>query len=53
MTHVDRIDGLELLSHLPAAAEPAALPAGRRTRFVCRNKKWEDFSWSESAPEVP
>lgn len=48
--------------NLPAVAEPAALLAGRRTRFVCRKKRIngitialarEGFSWSESAPEVP
>jgi cobalt-precorrin 5A hydrolase len=47
--------------NLPAVAEPAALLAGRRTHFICRRKKIngitialarEDFSWSESAPEV-
>jgi cobalt-precorrin 5A hydrolase len=45
---------------LPAVAEPAALLAGRRTRFICRKKilngitislAREEFSWSESAPE--
>jgi cobalt-precorrin 5A hydrolase len=46
--------------NLPAVAEPAALLAGRRTRFICRKKTYngitialarEGFSWSESAPE--
>jgi cobalt-precorrin 5A hydrolase len=46
--------------NLPAVAEPAALLAGRRTRFICRKKTYngitialarEDFSWSASAPE--
>jgi cobalt-precorrin 5A hydrolase len=45
--------------NLPAVAEPAALLAGRRTRFICRKKRIdgitialarEGFSWSESAP---
>ncbi|MBU2053479.1 MAG: cobalamin biosynthesis protein [Proteobacteria bacterium] len=45
--------------NLPAVAEPAALLAGRRTRFICRKKTFngitialarEGFSWSESAP---
>ena len=45
---------------LPAVAEPAALLAGRRTRFICRRKAYngitialarEGFSWLESAPE--
>jgi cobalt-precorrin 5A hydrolase len=45
--------------NLPAVAEPAALLAGRRTRFICRKKTYngitialarEGFSWSESAP---
>jgi len=44
--------------NLPAVAEPAALLAGRRTRFICRKKTYngitialarEGFSWSESA----
>ncbi len=48
--------------NLPAVAEPAALLAGRRTRFVTRKKTYggitiaiarEGFSWSEPAPEVP
>ena len=47
--------------NLPAVAEPAALLAGRRTRFICRKKTYngitialarENFSWSESAPAV-
>ena len=47
--------------NLPAVAEPAALLAGRRTRFICRKKTYngitialarEGFSWSESALEV-
>ena len=47
--------------NLPAVAEPAALLAGRRTRFICRKKTIsgitialarEGFSWSESAPAV-
>jgi cobalt-precorrin 5A hydrolase len=46
--------------NLPAVAEPAALLAGRRTRFICRKKTYsgitialvrEGFPWSESAPE--
>jgi cobalt-precorrin 5A hydrolase len=46
--------------NLPAVAEPAALLAGRRTRFICRKKTYngititlarEGFSWPESAPE--
>jgi len=46
--------------NLPAVAEPAALLAGRRTRFICRKKTFngitialarEGFPWSESAPE--
>ena len=45
--------------NLPAVAEPAALLAGRRTRYICRKKTYngimialarEGFSWSESAP---
>jgi cobalt-precorrin 5A hydrolase len=45
--------------NLPAVAEPAALLAGRRTRFICRKKTFngitialarEGFSWSESVP---
>lgn len=44
---------------LPAVAEPAALLAGKRTRFICRKKAFngitialarEGFSWSESSP---
>jgi cobalt-precorrin 5A hydrolase len=47
--------------NLPAVAEPAALMAGRRTRFICRKKMYngitialdrEGFSWSESAQKV-
>ena len=47
--------------NLPAVAEPAALLAGRRTRFICRKKTYngimialarEGFSWSESDPEA-
>jgi cobalt-precorrin 5A hydrolase len=47
--------------NLPAVAEPAALLAGRRTRFICRKKTYngitislarEGFTWSESAPAV-
>jgi cobalt-precorrin 5A hydrolase len=47
--------------NLPAVAEPAALLAGSRTRFICRKKTYngitialarEGFSWSESAPVV-
>ncbi len=47
--------------NLPAVAEPAALLAGRRTRFICRKRTFngitialarEGFSWSESAPVV-
>jgi cobalt-precorrin 5A hydrolase len=47
--------------NLPAVAEPAALMAGRRTRFICRKKTIngitialarEGFSWSESAQKV-
>jgi cobalt-precorrin 5A hydrolase len=46
--------------NLPAVAEPAALLAGRRTRFISRKKTCdgitiaiarEGFSWAESAPE--
>ena len=46
--------------NLPAVAEPAALLAGRRTRFICRKKTFngitialarEGFPWSESSPE--
>ncbi len=49
------------ISRLPAVAEPAALPAGRRTHYLCRKKTYngitialarEGFSWSESAPEA-
>ena len=45
--------------NLPAVAEPAALLAGRRSRFLCRKKTYngitialarEGFPWSESAP---
>ncbi|MDO9230823.1 MAG: cobalamin biosynthesis protein [Syntrophales bacterium] len=45
--------------NLPAVAEPAALLAGTRTRFICRKKTFsgitialarEGFPWSESAP---
>ena len=48
------------LAFTVAVAEPAALLAGRRTRFICRKKTFsgitialarEDFSWSGSAPE--
>jgi hypothetical protein len=35
MKHVGRIDGLEQIGHPPAAAEPAALLAGRRIQFTC------------------
>jgi len=47
--------------NLPAVAEPAALLAGRRTRFICRKRTFngitialarEGFSWPESAPVV-
>lgn len=47
--------------NLPAVAEPAALLAGRRTRYICRKKTYngitialtrEGFSWSESDPAV-
>ena len=47
--------------NLPAVAEPAALLAGRRTRFICRKKMTngitialarEGFLWSESVPVV-
>jgi cobalt-precorrin 5A hydrolase len=47
--------------NLPAVAEPAALLAGKRTRFICRKKTYngitialarEGFSWSASAPEL-
>ena len=43
--------------NLPAVAEPAALLAGKRTRFICRKKTYngitiaiarEGFSWEES-----
>ncbi|MCX5822036.1 MAG: cobalamin biosynthesis protein [Deltaproteobacteria bacterium] len=46
--------------NLPAVAEPAALLAGKRTRFICRKKAYngitialarEGFPWSESSPE--
>jgi cobalt-precorrin 5A hydrolase len=46
--------------NLPAVAEPAALLAGKRTRFICRKKTFngitialarEGFPWSESSPE--
>ncbi len=52
-------DFVEEKVNLPAVAEPAALLAGRRTRFICRKKTYngitialarEGFSWSESAP---
>jgi hypothetical protein len=33
MKHVDRIDGLEWTSHLPAVAEPAALLAKPYRRY--------------------
>jgi cobalt-precorrin 5A hydrolase len=45
--------------NLPAVAEPAALLAGRRTRFICRKKTIngitialarEGFTWSASVP---
>ncbi|TRZ49674.1 hypothetical protein D4S03_07980 [bacterium] len=58
MKRVDRIDGLERTSHLPAVAEPATLLAGRMTRFICRKRTYngitialarEGFPWSESA----
>ncbi len=48
--------------NLPAVAEPAALLAGRRTRFICRKKAYngitialarEGFPWSASVPEPP
>lgn len=48
--------------NLPAVAEPAALLAGSRTRFISRKKAYngitvalarEDFPWSGSAPEIP
>jgi len=51
-------DFVEEKVNLPAVAEPAALLAGRRTRFICQKKKYngitialarEGFSWSESA----
>jgi cobalt-precorrin 5A hydrolase len=54
-------DFVEEKVNLPAVAEPAALLAGRRTRFICRKKTIngitialarEGFSWSESAPAV-
>ncbi|MHB8770980.1 MAG: cobalt-precorrin 5A hydrolase [Syntrophales bacterium] len=47
---------------LPAVAEPAALLAGRRTRFIRRKKSYhgitialarEDAPWSESPPVLP
>jgi cobalt-precorrin 5A hydrolase len=46
--------------NLPAVAEPAALLAGKRTRFICRKKTYdgitialarEGFPWLESSPE--
>jgi cobalt-precorrin 5A hydrolase len=46
--------------NLPAVAEPAALLAGRKTRFIRRKQTYdgivialarEGFSWTESAPE--
>jgi cobalt-precorrin 5A hydrolase len=52
-------DFVEEKVNLPAVAEPSALLAGRRTRFICRKKTYngttialarEGFSWSESAP---
>ena len=52
-------DFVEEKVNLPAVSEPAALLAGRRTRFICRKKTYngitialarEGFSWSESAP---
>jgi len=54
-------DFVEEKVNLPAVAEPAALLAGKRTRFICRKKTYngitialarEGFSWSESVPEV-
>jgi cobalt-precorrin 5A hydrolase len=51
-------DFVEEKVNLPAVAEPAALLAGRKTRFICRKKTIngitialarEGFSWSESA----
>jgi cobalt-precorrin 5A hydrolase len=57
-----RSDFVEEKVNLPAVAEPAALLAGRRTRFICRKKIYngitialarEGFSWSVSAPEAP
>jgi cobalt-precorrin 5A hydrolase len=48
--------------NLPAVAEPAALLAGRRTRFISRRKVYdgitialarECFPWEGSAPEIP
>jgi cobalt-precorrin 5A hydrolase len=54
-------DFVEEKVNLPAVAEPAALLAGRRTRFICRKKTTngitialarEGFPWSESAPAV-
>ena len=53
-------DFVEERVNLPAVAEPAALLAGRRTRFICRKKTRngitialarEGFLWWESAPE--
>ncbi|MCX5838863.1 MAG: cobalamin biosynthesis protein [Deltaproteobacteria bacterium] len=47
--------------NLPAVAEPAALLAGMKTRFICRKKTTngitialarEGFPWSESASAV-
>lgn len=52
-------DFVEEKVNLPAVAEPAALLAGRRTRFICRKRTYkgitislarEGFPWSESAP---
>jgi cobalt-precorrin 5A hydrolase len=51
-------DFVEEKVNLPAVAEPAALLAGRKTRFICRQKTYkgitialarEGFSWSEPA----
>jgi cobalt-precorrin 5A hydrolase len=54
-SHSDFVQGKV---NLPAVAEPAALLAGRRTRFICRKKALdgitialtrEGFPWAESA----
>ncbi|PIV05757.1 MAG: hypothetical protein COS57_06640 [Syntrophobacterales bacterium CG03_land_8_20_14_0_80_58_14] len=44
MKHIDRIGGLERTSHLPTVAQPAALLAERRTRFMCRKRTYSGFT---------